>query len=104
MSREQRIKRYSVGYFWEPILRNRFSEMNVEFEEIVFIEELIPYSMYSAYIRIKSHSKKDEFIETTVSFNKHGVPSLSIQSNIINSVLDYIDGGKVLLNNIRSHI
>jgi hypothetical protein len=101
MSREQRIERYKVGYFWEEILRNLFSEMNIEFQEIVLVEELVPYQLYVGFSRIKSVSKTEEFLETTVSFNKHGVPSMSCSPVIINSVKDYLDGGKILFNNIN---
>ena len=38
--------------------------MNIEFEEITLIEEIIPYQLYIGYIKIKSLSEKNEFIET----------------------------------------
>lgn len=102
MEREKRIKKYNVGYFWEYVIKTEFSIMNIEFQEIVLIEEIIPYSNYTGFARIKSHSKKDEFIEIMVSFDKRGIPSISINSTIINSVLDYLDGGTILLDKISS--
>jgi len=100
MSREQIINRYAKLFFWEDILKAQFSQMNVEFIEIVLIEELIPYTLYSGFSRIKSLSDKDEFIETTVSFNKRCVPSLSCSPRIIHSVKDCLDGGKILFSNL----
>ncbi len=99
MSREQAVNRYAKLFFWEEILRKQFSIMNIEFIEIVLIEELIPFSVYVGFSRIKSSSRKDEFIETTVSFNKNGVPSMSCSSTILNSIEDCLDGGKILLDN-----
>ena len=101
MSREQRIERYKVGYFWEEILRNLFSEMNIEFQEIVFIEELVPYQVYVGFSRIKPLSDKDEFIETTVSFNKRGFPSMTCSPRIIHCIQDCLDGGRILLNKLN---
>ena len=99
MSRERAIKRYAKLFFWEDVLKKQFSIMNIEFVEIVLIEELIPFTMYSGFCRIKSLSEKDEFIEVMVSFNKKGVPSINCNRTILNSIDDCLDGGKILLDN-----
>jgi hypothetical protein len=99
MSRERIINRYAKLFFWEDILRKQFSQMNIEFVEIVLIEELVQFTMYSGFSRIKSLSKKDEFIEVIVSFNKKGVPSISCNTTILHSIDDCLDGGKILLDN-----
>jgi hypothetical protein len=99
MSREQIVNRYAKLFFWEDILRKQFSVMNIEFVEIVLIEELIPFTMYSGFSRIKSLSEKDEFIEVMVSFNKKGVPNINCNRTIIHSIEDCLDGGKILLDN-----
>ena len=99
MSREQIINRYAKLFFWEDILRKQFSVMNIEFVEVVLIEELIPFTMYSGFSRIKSLSEKDEFIEVIVSFNNKGVPSISCNTTILHSIDDCLDGGKILLDN-----
>lgn len=99
MSRERIINRYAKLFFWEDILRKQFSQMNIEFVEIVLIEELVPFTMYSGFSRIKSLSEKDEFIETMVSFNKRGTPSLNCNRTIIHSIEECLDGGKILLDN-----
>jgi hypothetical protein len=99
MSREQKINRYAKLFFWEEILKKQFSVMNIEFVEIVLIEELIPFTMYSGFSRIKSLSEKDEFIEVIVSFNNKGVPSISCNTTILHSIDDCLDGGKILLDN-----
>ncbi len=99
MSRERIVNRYAKLFFWEDVLRKQFSVMNIEFIEIVLIEELIPFTMYSGFSRIKSLSEKDEFIEVIVSFNKKGVPNINCNPTIINSIDDCLDGGKILLDN-----
>jgi len=99
MSREQIINRYAKLFFWEDVLKKQFSIMNIEFQEIVLIEELVPFTMYSGFSRIKSLSEKDEFIEVIVSFNKKGVPNINCNRTIIHSIEDCLDGGKILLDN-----
>jgi hypothetical protein len=99
MSRERAIKRYAKLFFWEDVLRKHFSQMNIDFVEIVLIEELVPFTMYSGFSRIKSLSEKDEFIEVIVSFNKKGVPNINCNPTILNSIDDCLDGGKILLDN-----
>jgi hypothetical protein len=99
MSREQYIQRFAKLFFWENILKTEFSQMNIEFIEIVLIEELIPFSLYSGFSRIKSLTEKNEFIEITVTFNKRGIPSMSCSPTILNSIDDCLDGGKILLDN-----
>lgn len=98
MTRERVVNRYAKLFFWEDVLRKQFSVMNIEFQEIVLIEELVPYTIYTGFSRIKSSSGKDEFIETIVSFNKRGFPSLSCNPTIIYSINDYLDGGRILFN------
>ena len=88
MSREQIVNRYAKLFFWEDILKKQFSQMNIEFVEIVLIEELIPFTMYSGFSRIKSLSGKDEFIEVIVSFNKKGIPNINCNLTFINSFED----------------
>jgi hypothetical protein len=99
MSRERVINRYAKLFFWEDVLRKQFSLMNIEFIEITLIEELIPFTMYSGFCRIKSLSEKDEFIEVMVSFNKKGIPNITCNRTILNSIEDCLDGGKILLDN-----
>ena len=99
MSRERIINRYAKLFFWEDILKRQFSQMNIEFVEIALIEELIPFTMYSGFCRIKSLSEKDEFIEVIVSFNKKGIPNINCNPEILNSIEDCLDGGKILLDN-----
>lgn len=99
MSRERVVNRYAKLFFWEDILRKQFSIMNIEFVKIVLIEELIPFTMYSGFSKIKSLSEKDEYIEVMVSFNKKGVPSLNCNPTILHSIDDCLDGGKILLDN-----
>ena len=101
MSRERAINRYAKLFFWEDVLRKQFSVMNIEFQEIVLIEELVPFTVYVGFSRIKSLSEKDEFIETTVSFNKHGAPSLNCNPRIIHSIEECLDGGRLILNKIQ---
>jgi hypothetical protein len=99
MSRERVVNRFAKLFFWEDVLRKQFSVMNIEFIEIVLIEELIPFTMYSGFSRIKSLSGKDEFIEVLVSFNKKGLPNINCNQKIIHSIDDCLDGGKFLLDN-----
>ena len=99
MSRERAVNRYAKLFFWEDILKRQFSQMNIEFVEIALIEELIPFTMYSGFCRIKSLSEKDEFIEVIVSFNKKGIPNINCNPEILNSIEDCLDGGKILLDN-----
>ena len=74
--------------------------MNIEFQEIVLIEELAKYELYTGFSRIKSLSGKDEFIETMVAFNKRGVPSITCYPNILHSLEGCLDGGTILLNKV----
>ena len=99
MSRERAVNRFAKLFFWEDVLRNHFSQMNIEFIKIVLIEELIPFTMYSGFSKIKSLSEKDEFIEVMVSFNKKGIPNINCNPTIIHSIDDCLDGGKILLDN-----
>jgi len=99
MSRERAVNRFAKLFFWEDVLRRHFSEMNIEFVKIALIEELIPFTMYSGFCRIKSLSEKDEFIEVMVSFNKKGIPNINCNPEILNSIEDCLDGGKILLDN-----
>lgn len=104
MTREERIQRYAKIWYWEAILKTEFSVMNLEFQEIVFIEELFPYSNYAGFVKVKSHSNKDEYIEVNVSFNKRAQGIMNINPNILNSIEDEISGGKVLFTRFPSHI
>ena len=75
--------------------------MNIVFEEIVLIEELIPFEFYVGFVRIKSQSEKDEFIEVCVSFNKNGLPYITCNSTIVYSIEEHLEGGKVLLDKLN---
>ena len=101
MTRERIIQRYARIWYWEDIIKKQFSEMNLEFQEIVFIEEILPYVNYVGYVQVKSHSKNDEFIEVTVSFNKRGSAYINIHPRLLNSIEDEIAGGKVLLSKLN---
>ena len=98
MKREQVIQRYAKMWFWEDILKKELLKMNLEFQEIMFIEEIISYSHYIGFVKVKSVSNKDEFIEATVLFDKRGRVTLSFRANIIYSLEEEIAGGKILLD------
>jgi hypothetical protein len=101
MTREQVIQRYARIWYWEDLLKTQFSVMNLEFQEIVFIEEILPYINYIGFVKVKSHSKQNEFIEVMVSFNKKGRGTINIHPRILHSIEDEIAGGKVLLNKLN---
>jgi len=100
MTRERIIRRFAFLYIWEDFLKTQFKSMNLEFQEIVFIEEVEEYGIYSAFARIKSNSDKNEFIEISVVFNRKGSPFVTLYPSIINSIDYYIAGGKVLFNRL----
>ena len=99
MSRERAVNRFAKLFFWEDVLKRHFSQMNIEFIKIVLIEELVPFTMYSGFSKIKSLSEKDEFIEVVVTFNKKGQPNINCNPTILNSIEGCLDGGKILLDN-----
>ena len=86
MGREERIRQFAIGYYWEELLKKKFSHMGIEFEEISLIEEIIPYELYIGYVKIKSVSEKNEFIETEVIFDTRGHPFVTCYPGIVNSV------------------
>jgi hypothetical protein len=96
MSREEKIERYAKIWYWEDILKAQFSIMNLEFKEIVFIEEILPYVNYIGYVKVK----ENEFIEVSVTFNKKGHGTMNIRPTILNSIQDEIAGGKVLFSKL----
>lgn len=100
MTRERKIKRFAFLFMWEDFLRTHFKSMGLEFQEIVFIEELEEFGIYTGFARIKSNSDKNEFIEISVVFDKKGSPVVTLYPSIINSIDYYITGGKVLLNKL----
>jgi hypothetical protein len=102
MTRELKVKRLAKSFYWEKFLKKEFSVMKLEFIEIALIEELIPYEYYNGFVRIKSYSGNDEFIEVTVSFNMQGIPYVTCNPKIINTVHNFLDGGKILLDKISS--
>ena len=101
MAREGRIRQFAIGYYWEELLKKKFSYMGIEFEEISLIEEIIPYELYIGYVKIKSLSEKTEFIEIEVVFDKRGNPSVTCYPKILNSIKLEYSGCKVLLNKIN---
>jgi hypothetical protein len=98
MEREQAIQRYAKAWFWEDILKKELLKMNLEFQEIMFIEEIIPYSHYIGFVKVKPVSNRNEFIEVTVLFDKRARVILSFRANIIYSFEEEIAGGKILLD------
>jgi hypothetical protein len=98
MTREQRIQHYGKGFYWNELLKNEFSKLNYKFEEIVLIEELIPFERYRGFARIHAGSNKNKFILVSVSFNKRARPYISFSQFIFNSV--FTGKGKILLNKL----
>jgi len=101
MAREERIRQFAIGYYWEELLKKKFSYMGIEFEEISLIEEIIPYQLYIGYIKIKSLSEKNEFIETEVIFDKSGNPFVTCYPKILNFVEPVLCGKPILLNKLK---
>jgi len=99
MKREQAIQRYAKIWFWEDLLKKELLEMNLEFQKIMFIEEITSYSHYIGFVKVKSTSKKDEFIEVTVVFDKRAKLTISLRPTIIYSLEEEIAGGRILLDN-----
>jgi hypothetical protein len=95
MLREERIQRYAKLFFWEEILKQHLSKMKLEFQKIVFIEEILPFANYIGYVKVKSDSN-NEFIEVRVSFNSRGSACIKIDPRILNDIQDEISGGKVI--------
>ena len=103
MTREKRIKSNAASWIWEEALKPQFRELNLEFEEIVLIEEVDMFNYYIAFVKVKSHSGKPEYIEITVTFNSKGTASASIYPIILNRVDTSFTEGKILLNKIINH-
>lgn len=101
MAREERIRQFAIGYYWEELLKKKFSYMGIEFKEISLIEEIIPYELYIGYVKIKSVSEKNEFIETEVIFDKRGHPFVTCYPKILNSVEPHLCGKPILLNKLK---
>jgi hypothetical protein len=100
MSRERRIKSNGVSWIWKEVLKPQFRQLNLEYEEIVFIEEVDEYNYYIAFVKVKSHSEKPEYIEITVTYNSRGTASVSIYPIILNKVYTNFTEGKILLNKL----
>ena len=101
MAREERIRQFAIGYYWEELLKKKFSYMGIEFEEISLIEEIIPYELYIGYVKIKSLSEKNEFIEIEVIFDKRGNPFVTCYPKILNSVEPQVCGKPIILNKLK---
>ena len=82
---KEQVKKYATSWLWKMILEKHFSKMDLEFEEIAMIEEILEYSYYIAFVKVKSHSNLNEFIEVTVMFDKRGSPSINVNSKIYNN-------------------
>jgi hypothetical protein len=95
---KQQVERYAASWIWKMVLEKHFSKMDLEFEEIAQIEEILEYSYYVGFVKVKSHSKLNEFIEVTVMFDKRGKPSINIDSQIYNEISN--DEGRLLLQKI----
>jgi len=102
MSRERKIRNNAVSWVWKEVLKPRFKELNLEFDEIVFIEEVDEFNYYIAFVKVKSHSDKPEYIEVTVNFNARGMPIASIYPIILNRVYTNFTEGKILLNKLTN--
>lgn len=102
MSRERKIRSNGVSWIWKEALKPQFKELNLEFEEIVFIEEVEEYNCYTAYVKVKSHSEKPEYIEIVVYFNTRGSPIASIYPIILNKVDTNFTTGKIILNKLTN--
>ena len=101
MLRERKIRNNAVSWVWKEILKPQFKELNLEFDEIVFIEEVDEFNYYIAFVKVKSHSDKPEYIEITVNFNARGMPIISIYPIIQNRVYTNFTEGKILLNKLQ---
>lgn len=102
MSRERKIRSNAVSWIWKEALKSQFKELNLEFEEIVFIEEVDAFNYYIAFVKVKSHSDKPEYIEITVNFNARGTPMMSIYPTIQYRVYTSFTEGKILLNKLTN--
>lgn len=92
---KQRVERYATSWYWKMLLEKHFSTMNLEFEEIAQVEEVEEYKSYIGFVKVKSHSDLNEFIEVTVLFDKRGNVSIQCYPIIFNCM--DTDGGKILL-------
>ena len=102
MSRERKIRSNAASWIWKEALKSQFRELNLEFEEIVFIEEVDAFNYYIAFVKVKSHSDKPEYIEITVNFNERGTPMMSIYPTIQYRVYTNFTEGKILLNKLTN--
>lgn len=100
MTREYRIRNNATTIFWKEKLKKYLSHMNLEFEEIMLIEEVDPFNYYIAHIKVNSHSEKNKFIEVIVTFNVKGQASISIYPILLDTINLDFSYGNILLNKL----
>jgi len=96
---EHHVLKYANSWIWKDILKSTFLEMNLEFVEIMYIEELVKLQYYSGFIKVKSHSNHPEYIEVEVIFDKKGKPIISIIPTLLNAVKTRVVS-RIILNKL----
>jgi hypothetical protein len=96
--RLKKIRKYSTSCIWESLLEEPLSIYNMKLQDIIIVEEIVPYDSYKSYIQVKSDSKNVWFLKLEIVFNSKGRPNVFINPTILETLRFIKIKGKLLLD------
>ena len=96
LARLKKIRKFSTSWIWESLLEEPLLNYNMKLQQIIIVEEIIPYDSYKAYIKLVS---KDEiFLKLEIVFNSKGRPNVFINPTILRTLRFIKIKGTLLLD------
>ena len=95
--RLKKIRKYSTSSIWENLLEAPLSNLNMKLQNIVLVEEVIPYDSYKSYIKVL-YDSKDLFLKLEIVFNSRGRPNVFINPTVLETLGFIKIKGKLLLD------
>ena len=98
MKREDRIRKCGTSIYWKMKLYSYFLTLNLEYIQIVLIEEIIKYEYYIGFIKVKTN-EKEKYVQIIVFFDKRGKPEIHVLHELLERInRQFVDGNLLLCN------
>lgn len=96
-SRIERIRTYGTSLYWKTRLEPYLKTLKLQYIDITLVEEVEIFDYYIGFVKVRTLTGLERFVEVVVLFDMHGRPEISIFQNLIEKIDPQFSYGDILL-------
>jgi hypothetical protein len=96
-SRIDTIRKYGTSLYWKNKLEPYLKTLKLQYIEVTLVEEVEIFDYYIGFVKVRTLTGLERFIEVVVLFGVNGTPQISVFQNLIEKIDPQFSYGDILL-------